>query len=75
MTDQYRMLSHKLRGHFQYYGIRGNSRAIAAVRYHAENAWRYWLSRRSHTSAISWEKFQKLKKVFGLPIPKIVHQI
>ena len=75
MTDQYRMLSHKLRGHFQYYGIRGNSRAIAAVRYHAENAWRYWLSRRSHKSAISWEKFQKLKKVFGLPIPKIVHQI
>jgi RNA-directed DNA polymerase len=75
LQDQYRMLCQKLRGHFQYYGIRGNSRKIAEVQYHAEEAWRYWLSRRSHKSAISWEKFQKLKKVFVLPAPRIVHQI
>jgi RNA-directed DNA polymerase len=75
LKDQHRMLCQKLRGHFQYYGIRGNSRRIAAVHYHAEEAWRYWLSRRSHKSAISWEKFQKLKKVFVLPAPRIVHQI
>jgi hypothetical protein len=48
---------------------------MAAVRHHAEKAWPYWLSRRSHKSASSWEKFQKLKAVFGLPTPKIVHQI
>jgi RNA-directed DNA polymerase len=75
LKDQHRMLCQKLRGHFQYYGIRGNSRRIAAVHYHVEEAWRYWLSRRSHKSAISWEKFQKLKKVFVLPAPRIVHQI
>jgi RNA-directed DNA polymerase len=75
LKDQYRMLCQKLRGHFQYYGIRGNSRKMAEVRHHAEKAWQYWLSRRSHKSAISWEKFQKLKAVFGLPTPKIVHQI
>ena len=75
LKDQYQMLCQKLRGHFQYYGIRGNSRKMAEVRYHAEEAWRYWLSRRSHKSAISWEKFQKLKKVFVLPAPKIVHQL
>lgn len=75
LKDQYRMLCQKLRGHFQYYGIRGNYRLLSEVRQHAEEAWRYWLSRRSHKSAISWEKFQKLKAVFGLPIPKIVHQI
>jgi RNA-directed DNA polymerase len=75
LKDQYRMLCQKLRGHFQYYGIQGNYRLLSEVRQHAEEAWRYWLSRRSHKSAISWEKFQKLKAVFGLPIPKIVHQI
>ena len=75
MKDQYRMLCQKLRGHFQYYGISGNYRLLSEVRQHAEETWRYWLSRRSHKGAISWEKFQKLKAVFGLPIPKIVHQI
>jgi group II intron reverse transcriptase/maturase len=75
LKDQYRRLCQKLRGHFQYYGIRGNYRLLSEVRRHAEEAWRYWLSRRSHKSAISWEKFQKLKEVFGLPTPKIVHQI
>jgi RNA-directed DNA polymerase len=72
---QHRMLGQKLQGHFQYDGIRGNYRRLAEVRHQAEEAWRYWLSRRSHKSAISWEKFQKLKAVLGLPTPKIVHQI
>ena len=75
LKDQHRMLCQKLRGHFQYYGIRGNSRLLDEVHQHAEEAWRYWLSRRSHKSAISWEKFQKLRKVFVLPTPKIVHKL
>jgi RNA-directed DNA polymerase len=75
LQDQYRMLCQKLRGHFQYYGIRGNYRMLAEVHLHAEEAWRYWLSRRSNKSAISWEKFQKLRKVFVLPTPKIVHRL
>jgi RNA-directed DNA polymerase len=48
---------------------------LAEVHLHAEEAWRYWLSRRSNKSAISWEKFQKLRKVFVLPTPKIVHKL
>jgi RNA-directed DNA polymerase len=41
------MLCLKLRGHFRYYGIRGNFRLLGDVRHYAEKAWRYWLSRRS----------------------------
>jgi hypothetical protein len=48
---------------------------LAEVHLHAEEAWRYWLSRRSNKSAISGEKFQKLRKVFVLPTPKIVHKL
>jgi len=75
LKDQYRMLCLKLRGHFQYYGIRGNFRLLDEVRRHAEKAWRYWLSRRSSKSAIGWEKFQRLLQTYVLPTPKIVHTI
>ena len=72
---QYQQLCQKLRGHFQYDGIRGNFRLLEEVRSAAEKAWRYWLSRRSSTSAIGWETFQKLLETYGLPTPKIVHAI
>jgi RNA-directed DNA polymerase len=75
LQAQYAMLCQKLRGHFQYYGIRGNYRLLDVVRRRAEEAWRFWLSRRSHKSAISWERFQQLRKVFVLPRPKIVHSL
>jgi len=72
---QYQQLCQKLRGHFQYDGIRGNFRLLEEVRSAAEKAWRYWLSRRSSKSAIGWEKFQKLLETYVLPIPKVVHAI
>jgi hypothetical protein len=75
VTYQYRMLCLKLRGHFRYYGIRGNFRLLEEVRRYAEKAWRYWLSRRSSQSAIGWAKFQRLLQTYALPTPKIVHAI
>jgi len=75
LTYQYQMLCLKLRAHFRYYGIRGNFRLLEEVPRFAEQAWRYWLSRRSSKSAIGWEKFQQLLKTYVLPTPKIVHNI
>jgi len=72
---QYQMLCLKLRGHFRYYGIRGNFRLLEDVRRYAEKAWWYWLSRRSSKSALSGEKFQRLWQTHALPTPKIVHNI
>ena len=72
---QYQMLCAKLRGHYQYYGIRGNFRLLEEVRRSAERAWRYWLSRRSSKSAIGWKKFWKLMQTYILPISRIVHNI
>ena len=72
---QYQMLCAKLRGHYQYYGIRGNFRLREEVRRSAERAWRYWLSRRSSKSAIGWKKFWKLMQTYIRPIPRIVHNI
>ena len=75
VTEQYKKLCQKLRGYYQYYAIRGNYRMLEGVFLHVERAWRYWLSRRSHRSAISWEKFDKLRTVFPLPKPRIIHAI
>jgi hypothetical protein len=72
---QYQMRCAKLRGHCQYYGIRGNFRLREEVRRFAEKAWRYWLSRRSSKSAIGGGKFEKLMQTSIRPIPRIVHNI
>ena len=75
LPEQYRILSLKLRGYYQYYAIRGNYPMLIQVLKHVEQAWRYWLSRRSRKSTITWQGFQKLKTVFPLPIPRILHTI
>ena len=75
LKDQYPLLCLQLRGHFRYYGIQGNFRLREEVLRSAEKAWRYWLSRRSSTSAIGWEKFQQLLETYVLPPPSIVHNI
>jgi RNA-directed DNA polymerase len=75
ITEQYKTLCQKLRGYYQYYAIRGNYRMLERVFRDVERAWRYWLSRRSDKSAISWEKFDKLRLIFPLPKPRIIHTI
>jgi formylglycine-generating enzyme required for sulfatase activity len=45
LREQYRRLSQKLQGHYQYDGIRGNYRKLEALYRSVERAWRYWLSR------------------------------
>ena len=75
LKDQYQMLSLKLRGHVQYYGMRGNFRLLEVIPHETEEAWRYWLSRRRSKSAIGWEKFQQLLERYMLPTPRIVHNI
>ena len=76
LQEQYRTLCAKLRGYYQYYGIRGNFKRLEVVCEHTERAWRYWLSRRSHTGHIRWQKFvASLQKKLALPKPRIMHNI
>ena len=74
LPEQHEMLSSKLRGHYQYYGIRGNYKMLEVVMEHVDRAWRHWLGRRS-ARRISWERFEKIRKLFPLPTPRIVHAI
>ncbi|MHC4736930.1 MAG: hypothetical protein ACYTDW_21135 [Planctomycetota bacterium] len=70
--EQYKMLCSKLRGFYQYYGVRSNYKALEVVFEHTEKAWRRWLSRRSHKGKVL---FGDLRKTYPLPLPRIVHSI
>jgi group II intron reverse transcriptase/maturase len=66
------VLQAKLRGHYQYYGIRGNMRSLR--RYYAQTvrmAFK-WLNRRSQRKSFSWESFLMYLKCYPLPLPKIM---
>lgn len=75
LEEQYQMLCLKLRGHYQYYGIRSNTRQLEEVYQKARAGWRYWLNRRDNHRKMVWEKFEKLLTSLPLPKPRIIHAI
>lgn len=75
LSEQHRILSSKLRGHYQYYGIRGNYKMMEVLMEHVERAWCRWLGRRPRNGAIPSEKFAEIRKTFPLPRPRIVHSL
>ena len=72
---QHAKLERKLRGHDEYYGISGNSKALSSLRHWVKRIWRKWLSRRSRTSRVNWVRFNLLLKRYPLPNPKICHVV
>jgi group II intron reverse transcriptase/maturase len=75
ITYQHKMLSLKLRGHYQYFGITGNSRALSAYLLAAKRLWRKWLARRSNKAPKSWQWFVALLGRLPLPPPIAVHSV
>ena len=72
VKEQWQKLSQKLRGYYQYFGIRGNYDSLYWVYYRLRKVWRRWLSRRSQKGAINWNTFQKVLERLPLPRPRIV---
>jgi group II intron reverse transcriptase/maturase len=74
MGKQYGILSAKLRGHYQYYGVRGNFKMLEVVYEGTRAKWKKWLSRRNSKDRMGWEKFAaQVEAIFDLPKPRIVH--
>jgi RNA-directed DNA polymerase len=74
MAKQYGILSAKLRGHYQYYGVRGNYKMLEVTYEGTRAKWKKWLSRRNSKDRMGWEKFAaQVEAIFDLPKPRIVH--
>jgi len=72
---QHEMLVRKLRGHYQYYGITGNSEALWRFRYEVRGRWRKWLNRRAAHHHMPWDRFARLLERYPLPRAIAVHSI
>lgn len=75
VTAQQQALRRKLQGHYAYYGITGNSRALGRFRYEVERLWRKWLNRRSWRGRMPWDRFSRLRECYPLPPPRVVHSV
>lgn len=73
VREQHQGLSLKLRGHFQYYGIIGNSDALKRFLFEVTRVWRKWLNRRSQRGNMPWARFQRVLDRYSLPFPRSYH--
>ena len=66
-------LNTKLRGYYNYYGIRGNYESLKDFYYQAKRILFKALNRRSQRRSYNWKGFAELIKVFNLQRPRICH--
>jgi group II intron reverse transcriptase/maturase len=75
VKEQHAMLSRKLVGHYNYFGVNGNLTALRRLLFLVQRAWRKWLNRRSQNARMRWKRFNELLLVYPLPKPRIKVQI
>ena len=71
IPEQTNHLNQMLRGHYAYYGIAGNFRAMQRVHRAVERYWRKMLSSRSWKGTVWWKQFQLIKTQFPLLRPRL----
>jgi RNA-directed DNA polymerase len=72
---QFDALVQKVKGHYGYFGITGNSRALSCFYQEVRRAWRKWLDRRSNRARMTWDRFVLLSRTYQLPLPRIPRSI
>lgn len=73
VAEQYARLSRVLEGHYRYYGVPTNYRALAQFRRRVEWMWFRLLQRRSQRGRWNRERWQRARQIFPLPPPRIHH--
>ena len=72
IEEQHAVLCQKLRGHAGYYGIVGNSPALARFYHAVLTVWRKWLMRRRRAWRVSWDWFRQLLTRYPVPYLRTV---
>jgi group II intron reverse transcriptase/maturase len=71
VKEQVINLNRVLRGHYAYYGVAGNFRALQRVYRAVERCWQRMLGSRSRAGRITWEVFNRIRQRFPLLRPKL----
>lgn len=71
---QHARLVAMLHGHYEYYGITGNLRALGMYHEQVRRLWRKWLNRRSQRARMRWDRYDRLLQRHPLPRPRICHR-
>ena len=72
ITTLMRELAAKLRGYWNYYGVRGNARSLSRFYDQCQRLLFKWLNRRSQKRSYTWEGFAAMMRKFSIPTPRIV---
>lgn len=76
MCDQHARLSRSLNGHYNYFAVNGNRRALERFYEAVRRVWFKWLRRRSQRARkLTWERFQQYLDCHPLPRPRIKVQV
>ena len=70
--DQQRMLTMKLRGFFQYFGLHDCRPRLELIRLYVVRLWKRTIQQQGQRGKATWRKFNTLE-VFQLPYPKLTH--
>lgn len=62
----------KLRGYWNYYGVRGNSQSLSRFYEQCQRLLFKWLNRRSQKRSYTWDEFDALIRRSAIPLPRIV---
>ena len=71
IPEQAANLNSVLRGHFAYYGVAGNFRALQRVHRIVERYWHRMLCSRSRKGYITWDVFHQIKARLPLMRPRL----
>ena len=75
LGEQQAKLNEKLRGHYAYYGVTGNSGSLTRFRHEVERRWYTWLNRRDRLRSLTWAKFRGIICRFPLAPVCTVHSL
>ena len=71
VREQALNLNRLLQGHYAYFGVAGNFRALQRIGHAVERYWRKMLSSRSRKGHISWDVFHQIKARHPLQRPRL----
>src|SRR5213593_473593 len=72
LAEQFKLLSAKLRGYYNYYGVNGNYQSLKEFYHLVQGLHLKWLNRRSQCPSYTWDGYYVLRQQFALARPHIV---